>query len=151
MVPEDYNLRIRQARDLLGLTQAAFARRVGVSFVTVNRWENRQSKPSRMAWRVIEGLAKEIAGPDDLGPGTGPHAVSESPIRGYAAPATDFAGDPATVQLVVEAERLSFGHLANPAFGIETSMLDTLPHPRLPVYEHMLPQPRLRFLLADDS
>jgi len=104
-----------------------------------------------MAWRVIEGLAKGIAGPDDLGPLTGPHAVRESPIRAYAAPSTDFTGDPATVQLVVEAERLSFGHLANPAFGIETSMIDPLPHQRLAVYEHMLPQPRLRFLLADDA
>src|SRR5204862_6997341 len=29
--------------------------------------------------------------------------------------------------------------------------IDPLPHQRLAVYEHMLKQPRLRFLLADDA
>ena len=33
----------------------------------------------------------------------------------------------------------------------ETSLIDPLPHQRLSVYEHLLPQSRLRFLLADDA
>jgi superfamily II DNA or RNA helicase len=55
------------------------------------------------------------------------------------------------VRAIAEGERLSFGHLANPAFAIEISQIDPLPHQRLAVYEHMLKQERLRFLLADDA
>lgn len=73
--------------------------------------------------------------------------------RGVAAinPGTDFTADPEQVRLVVEAERLSVGHLFSPAFATETSAIDPLPHQRIAVYEHMLPQTRLRFLLADDA
>ena len=41
--------------------------------------------------------------------------------------------------------------MANPFFATETSRIDPLPHQHLAVYEHMLNQPRLRFLLADDA
>ena len=50
-----------------------------------------------------------------------------------------------------EAERLAHGYLFNPAFATETSLIDPLPHQRIAVYEHMLAQSRLRFLLADDA
>lgn len=63
----------------------------------------------------------------------------------------DFSTDPEIVRLVVEAERLSYGHLFNPAFATEISLIDPLPHQRIAVYEHMLMQTRLRFLLADDA
>src|SRR3990170_1537124 len=33
----------------------------------------------------------------------------------------------------------------------EISSIDPLPHQRIAVYDHMLCQPRLRFLLADDA
>ncbi|MGI8927599.1 MAG: helicase-related protein [Tepidiformaceae bacterium] len=39
----------------------------------------------------------------------------------------------------------------NAAFATELSRIDPLPHQRLAVYEQMLPQARLRFLLADDA
>ena len=55
------------------------------------------------------------------------------------------------VRAMVEGERLAYGHLANPAFATEVSKIDPLPHQRIAVYEHMLKQPRLRFLLADDA
>ena len=63
----------------------------------------------------------------------------------------DFTTSPAIVRAVVEGERLSLGHLFNPAFATEISRIDPLPHQRIAVYQHMLPQPRLRFLLADDA
>src|SRR6266516_3190902 len=63
----------------------------------------------------------------------------------------DFTSDPDVVRLVVEGERLSYGHLFNPAFATEISMIEPLPHQRIAVYDHMLQQPRLRFLLADDA
>ncbi|TVR66598.1 MAG: DUF3883 domain-containing protein [Candidatus Competibacteraceae bacterium] len=63
----------------------------------------------------------------------------------------DFTTSPAIVRAVVEGERLSLGHLVNPAFATELARIDPLPHQRLAVYHHLLPQTRLRFLLADDA
>ena len=45
------NLRVR-----LGLTQERFAAKVGVTWSTVNRWENGRGKPSPLAMRQIEEL-----------------------------------------------------------------------------------------------
>ena len=66
-------------------------------------------------------------------------------------PVIDFAADAEIVRTVVEGERLTYGHLFNPAFATEISRIDPLPHQRLAVYDHMLHQSRLRFLLADDA
>src|SRR5213080_1871605 len=63
----------------------------------------------------------------------------------------DFTSDPDVVRLVVEGERLSYGHLFNPTFATEISRIEPLPHQRIAVYDHMLKQNRLRFLLADDA
>jgi hypothetical protein len=52
---------------------------------------------------------------------------------------------------MAEGEQLSFGHMANPAFGTEVARIHPLPHQRIAVYDHMLKQKRLRFLLADDA
>jgi len=62
----------------------------------------------------------------------------------------DFAADPEVVRVVAEGERLAYGHHFNPAFATEISMIDPLPHQRIAVYDHMLAQPRLRFLLGDE-
>ncbi len=66
-------------------------------------------------------------------------------------PPIDFSADPQVVCTVVEGERLTYGHLCNPAFAAEISRIDPLPHQRLAVYDHLLKQTRLRFLLADDA
>ena len=63
-------------------------------------------------------------------------------------PAIDFATDPEIVWVVAEGERLTYGHLFNPTFATETSLIEPLPHQRIAVYEHLLKQTRLRFLLA---
>ena len=68
-----------------------------------------------------------------------------------AARAPDFAADPEAVAAVAEAWRLSYGHMANPAFATEISLIDPLPHQRIAVYERMLERSPLRFLLADDA
>src|SRR5438128_3677662 len=68
-----------------------------------------------------------------------------------APPSIDFTADPDVVRVAVEGERLTYGHLFNPAFDAEISLIDPLPHQRLAVYDHMLQQTRLRFLLADDA
>ncbi len=66
-------------------------------------------------------------------------------------PPLDFAGDPAALSAVAEALRLAHGHQFNPAFASETARIDPLPHQRIAVYERMLRQDPLRFLLADDA
>ena len=47
---------IRKLRAKLGLTQEQFAAKVGVTWSTVNRWENGRGKPSPLAHRRIEEL-----------------------------------------------------------------------------------------------
>src|SRR5438874_8736750 len=66
-------------------------------------------------------------------------------------PSIDFTADPDVVRVVAEGERLSYGHLFNPTFASELSLIEPLPHQRIAVYERMLVEPRLRFLLADDA
>ena len=68
-----------------------------------------------------------------------------------ATPDLDFTTHPDVILSVVEGYRLAYGHLSNPTFATETSLIDPLPHQRIAVYEHMLSQARLRFLLADDA
>ncbi len=139
--------RIRHLRKALDLTQQQFAERLGVSFVTLNRWENGQSKPSVM------GLAKlrELAARESGAAGARDPAVGDAPEAEVQPERLDFLGDANALRVLVEGERLSYGHLFNPAFATEISEIDPLPHQRIAVYQRMLPQPRLRFLLADDA
>lgn len=50
---------IKERRISLGLTQERFAAKVGVTFSTVNRWENNKSKPSPLALQRIKKLQKK--------------------------------------------------------------------------------------------
>jgi adenylate cyclase len=71
-VPEDYSVRVRSLRGCVELTQTQLAKRIGVSFATVNRWENGQSKPTRLAWQQILDLEAEMATSEE---GAGPVAA----------------------------------------------------------------------------
>lgn len=51
---------VRDVRERLGLTQEQFASRLGVTFPTVNRWENGHSKPSPMAQRLLVEVLKKM-------------------------------------------------------------------------------------------
>lgn len=55
----DFGARIKELRDRLHLTQEAMAETLGVSFATVNRWENGWTAPSKLALRQIDLLCKE--------------------------------------------------------------------------------------------
>ncbi len=153
-LPRGFGDRIRRLRGKLGLTQTQFAQSLGVSFASVNRWENSQSRPSALAWRRI--VAAEEHGIEALSPVVLPDGNSNEPapfpqLATDPPPRIDFSSDSRLVRAVAEAERLAHGYLFNPAFATETSLIDPLPHQRIAVYEHMLAQPRLRFLLADDA
>jgi len=51
---------IKDLRQKLGLSQEALARKLGVSVLTVRRWEKGSFKPSPLALLRIEELMKEI-------------------------------------------------------------------------------------------
>jgi len=138
---DDYAERIKRLRGEIGLTQQALADRLGVSFATVNRWENNQTKPSRLYWSQLRQLEMRVA--EELAPRNENEEEPPSIL--------DFTAQPEIVKVLAEGERLSFGHLMNPAFATEISSIDPLPHQRIAVYDHMLHQARLRFLLADDA
>ena len=141
---QDYTLQIKALRAKLGLTQVALADAIGVSFPTVNRWENGKTKPSQVCWVRLLELAEE--------PEQTTQVAEPEPLHyGDCPPALDFTAKPERIRTLVEGERLSFGHLANPVFATEIANIDPLPHQRIAVYDHMLPQTRLRFLMADDA
>jgi SNF2 family DNA or RNA helicase len=53
-------------------------------------------------------------------------------------------------RLLVESARIRLAYAHDPQFAVSLSGIRTLPHQIEAVYQAMLPQPRLRFLLADD-
>lgn len=57
---------------------------------------------------------------------------------------------PADFALFIEAERIRLAYAFDPYFAVSLSGVRPLPHQLEAVYERMLPQARLRFLLADD-
>ncbi len=58
---------VREIRKRTGLTQEKFAARLGVTFPTINRWENGRARPSPLALQKIEELLREMgAGASDL-------------------------------------------------------------------------------------
>src|SRR3990170_1606187 len=95
--------RLRALRARHGLTQVRLAKLMGVSFVTVNRWENGQSNPSRLALEKIaraerlglDGISSDIALEAPV-PNRQPEAPADTTL--------DFSTDPETIRAVVEAE-----------------------------------------------
>ena len=57
----DMNALVLPLRELCGLTQEQFAARIGVTVVTVNRWENYRSKPMPLALRQLQTVLTEIS------------------------------------------------------------------------------------------
>ena len=138
-VPNNYGDLVKTKRRARGWTQGELAKRLGMTNVTISRWEKGRVEPSPMFWeKFLDVIGEKSENNMRTGRPVQPQAV-------------DFMGDGLAVRAMVEGERLAFGHLANPAFATEVSKIDALPHQRIAVYEHMLKQPRLRFLLADDA
>ena len=57
--------RLRAVRTSLGLSQEQLARRIGVSFATVNRWESGRAHQSARALDALAKLEAELAGGQD--------------------------------------------------------------------------------------
>lgn len=50
---------VLQIRESLHLSQMAFAKELGVSFTSVNRWENEVQKPSALAIKILKVYCQE--------------------------------------------------------------------------------------------
>lgn len=75
--------RVRRLRAGLGLTRARFAARLGVSTLSIMRWEDGRARPSALAWRLIERAESEGGGAE-----TSPERITgRRPV-----PATVFVG-----------------------------------------------------------
>ncbi len=153
-MPSDFSKRIKLLRHRHGLSQQQLADLIDVSVPLLKQWENGQAHPSIRYWQRI--VLAESAGIQALREdGYGSRLVRESSAAYTLDPEAtlpiDFSANPEVVRTVVEGERLTYGHLFNPAFATEISLIDPLPHQRIAVYDHMLKQTRLRFLLADDA
>ena len=57
---EDIPGLVRELRGRTGLTQEKFAARLGVTFPTINRWENGRAKPSPLAMQRLEELLRSM-------------------------------------------------------------------------------------------
>jgi DNA-binding transcriptional regulator YiaG len=53
-------LLVRETRQYLKLSQVKLATMLGVSFHTVNRWENGRTRPSPLAMKQIENLLYQM-------------------------------------------------------------------------------------------
>jgi len=62
-----------------------------------------------------------------------------------------FDSDARLFLLGAEAERIRIAHQFDPLFAVNSSIVDPLPHQVEAVYRYLLPLPRIRFLLADDT
>ena len=63
---ENISKLISELRKITGLTQEKFAAKLGVTFPTINRWENGRTTPSPLAMKQIEEMLRNIGAQDLL-------------------------------------------------------------------------------------
>jgi len=56
----DISRLVRELRERTGLTQEKFAAKLGVTYPTINRWENGRAKPSPLALKQIKDLLRDL-------------------------------------------------------------------------------------------
>jgi DNA-binding transcriptional regulator YiaG len=56
----DYPALIKEIRRQLAISQEDLARELGVSYATVNRWENSQAKPSKLARAQLDAFCERM-------------------------------------------------------------------------------------------
>lgn len=59
--PDNFPETVREVRRQLGLSQEELAHALGVSFATVNRWENGKTVPSKLAQATFENFCFRMA------------------------------------------------------------------------------------------
>jgi DNA-binding transcriptional regulator YiaG len=58
--PENFPETVKEVRRQLGLSQEELAHALGVSFATVNRWENGKTLPSKLAQTTFENYCARM-------------------------------------------------------------------------------------------
>jgi len=68
----DYPALIKEVRRQLAISQEDLARELGVSYATVNRWENGQARPSKLARAQLDAFCTRMTeqGMLELSPNT---------------------------------------------------------------------------------
>ncbi|MBF0200998.1 MAG: helix-turn-helix transcriptional regulator [Desulfamplus sp.] len=62
METKPFSEQVKAVRSALNLSQEELAHALGVSFATVNRWENGKTSPSKLAQRQFELFCEEQRG-----------------------------------------------------------------------------------------
>jgi len=57
---QGFPAQLKEVRKQLTLSQEGLARELGVSFATVNRWENGRSRPSKLAWIQFDAFCSKM-------------------------------------------------------------------------------------------
>ena len=60
LINTDYPSLVKEIRRQLALSQEDLARELGVSYATVNRWENGLSKPSKLARAQLNAFCERM-------------------------------------------------------------------------------------------
>ena len=128
------------------LTQAQFAERMAVTPLTVHRWETGQSRPRALALERLQALEVDASNRGAADRSEAVRPPCRHPPSLWISPGIRLRSCSSQKPAV-----LAHGHQFNAAFASETARIDPLPHQRIAVYERMLPQEPLRFLLADDA
>jgi ribosome-binding protein aMBF1 (putative translation factor) len=58
--PENFAELVKEVRQRLGLSQEELAHELGVSFSTINRWENSKTVPFKLARRQFEAFCQRM-------------------------------------------------------------------------------------------
>lgn len=59
-IQPDYPVLVKEVRRQLSISQEDLARELGVSYATVNRWENGHAKPSKLARKQLDIFCKKM-------------------------------------------------------------------------------------------
>jgi DNA-binding transcriptional regulator YiaG len=59
-IQPDYPALVKEVRRQLSISQEDLARELGVSYATVNRWENGQAKPSKLARAQLDAFCERM-------------------------------------------------------------------------------------------
>jgi putative transcriptional regulator len=59
-IQPDYPSLVKEVRRQLSISQEDLARELGVSYATVNRWENSQAKPSKLARAQLHAFCERM-------------------------------------------------------------------------------------------
>lgn len=58
--PKNFAEKVKEVRQQLGISQEALAQELGVSFSTINRWENGKTVPFKLARKQFEGFCDRM-------------------------------------------------------------------------------------------